>query len=81
MEQQIIRTIIKYVIVFTLLGILFTSCSKPDDICGFISNGDIEWNDYKGDYDYWLMVDGEKRYVTEKMYNQYAIGESICLYY
>jgi len=80
-QQNLMRTIFKYAITFTILGMLFCSCSKPDDLCGIVTNGDVEWNDYRGDYDYYLIVDGERRYVTEKIYSQYAIGESVCLYY
>ena len=70
-------------IISLVLGlVLFTSCSKETiDICGEVTNGTIEFNEYIGEYGYYLYVNGERKYVSEKIYSSYFIGDYVCLDY
>ena len=70
---------IKILLLSLLIGV--SSCTKDDDICGIVSDGDIEYNELLGEYDYYLYIDGDKRYVSEKTYSSFFIGDVICLEY
>ena len=72
----------RYIITLFIGLFLLTSCSKETlDACGTVTNGTIEFNEYIGEYEYYLYVDNVRKYVSEKIYSSYYIGDYVCLDY
>jgi len=65
---------------FLMLLLSFTSCSKQEDVCGKILGGYSEWNDYWYRYNYYFRLDTDSKVqVDELTYNSFYVGDYVCI--